>query len=77
MTKTTARVRHTEMTETINYLRRYADNKVLEASLTPEMCCEIVQMIDNLEAERDAALAELERARESANDVRAIAANGE
>ena len=63
------------MTETINYLRRCADNKVLEASLTPEMCREIVQMIDHLEAERDAALAELERARDSAHGVRAAAAS--
>ncbi len=40
------------MTNTIEYLRRCADNKVLEASLTPAQCREIVQMHDDLMIDR-------------------------
>ena len=63
------------MNDTIDYLRRCADRKLLEASLTPAQCREIVQMHDDLQIERDAALAELERAREAAPAVRAAAAS--
>lgn len=46
------------MTDTIYYLRRCGANMVLEASLTPEQCREIVQMHADLQIERDTTIAE-------------------